>query len=184
MSETNTQDTGSQGVTVRMSKLTEGIGILFSGVLTMLEALDAGTAKTLTEGFAHPDAAAGSGDGGGAAPVNTAADNSADHSGRFGVEPDTVCHPDGAGEDKAVEQEGVPATAQPEQETKPVQETHPTPDSGLTVDDVARIVVQKVKANPGINEKIRALVIAHGAQRVTELKPEVLEAFLTDLSQL
>ena len=171
MSETNTQDTGSQGVTVRMSKLTEGIGILFSGVLTMLEALDAGTAKTLTEGFAHPDAAAGSGDGGGAAPVNTAADNSADHSA-------------GTGEDKAVEQEGVPATAQPEQETKPVQETHPTPDSGLNVDDVARIVVQKVKANPGINEKIRALVIAHGAQRVTELKPEVLEAFLTDLSQL
>ena len=52
------------------------------------------------------------------------------------------------------------------------------------MDDVARIVVQKVKANPGINEKIRALVIAHGAQRVTELKPEVLEAFLTDLSQL
>ena len=48
MSETNTQDTGNQGVTVRMSKLTEGIGILFSGVLTMLEALDAGTAKELT----------------------------------------------------------------------------------------------------------------------------------------
>lgn len=160
MSETNTQDTGSQGVTVRMSKLTEGIGILFSGVLTMLEALDAGTAKTLTEGFAHPDAAAGSGDDGGAAPVNAAADNSADH-------------PDGAGEDKAAEQE-----------TQPAQETNPGSGSGLTVDDVARIVVQKVKANPGINEKIRALVIAHGAQRVTELKPEVLEAFLTDLSQL
>ena len=74
MSETNTQDTGNQGVTVRMSKLTEGIGILFSGVLTMLEALDAGTAKALTEGFAHPDAVAGSDKTEDAAPENSAAE--------------------------------------------------------------------------------------------------------------
>lgn len=58
------------------------------------------------------------------------------------------------------------------------------PEPSVTVDEVAKIVVQKVKANPGINEKVRALVNAHGAQRVTELKPEVLEAFLTDLAQL
>ena len=73
-------------------------------------------------------------------------------------------------------------TKQPEKAAQTAQ--HSQANSGLTVDEVARIVVQKVKANPGINEKIRALVIAHGAQRVTELKPENLEAFLTDLSQL
>ena len=54
----------------------------------------------------------------------------------------------------------------------------------VTVDDVARVVVRKVKANPGINDKVRALVNAHGSQRVTELKPETFEAFLTDLAQL
>ena len=157
MSEMNTQNAGSQGVTVKMSKLTEGIGVLFSGVLTMLEALDAGTAKALTEGFAHPDAVAGSDKTEDTAPVNSAAEVAE------------------AGE---AEKADEPATTQPAQERKP------EPGSVLTADDVARIVVQKVKANPGINEKIRALVIAHGAQRVTELKPEVLEAFLTDLSQL
>ena len=73
-------------------------------------------------------------------------------------------------------------TKQPEKAAQTAQ--HSQANSGLTVDEVAKIVVQKVKANPGINEKIRALVIAHGAQRVTELKPENLEAFLTDLSQL
>ena len=34
-------------VTVKMSKLTEGVGILFSGILTMLEALDPETAGEL-----------------------------------------------------------------------------------------------------------------------------------------
>ena len=164
MSEMTTKETSSQGVTVKMGKLTEGIGIVFSGVLVMLEALDAGTAKALTERFSHPDTA-GSVDAGGTAPVNTSADISAEH-------------PADAGEAGKAEKADEAAT------TQPVQETQPKSDAGLTVDDVARIVVQKVKANPGINEKIRALVIAHGAQRVTELKPEVLEAFLTDLSQL
>lgn len=164
MSEMNKQEASNQGVTVRMSKLTEGIGILFSGVLTMLEALDAGTAKALTEGFVNPDMKAGVGDTGGATPVNAAAE--------------AADHPASAGGDKATENRSATATTQPAQERKP------EPGSVLTADDVARIVVQKVKANPGINEKIRALVIAHGAQRVTELKPEVLEAFLTDLSQL
>ena len=154
MAEIKTHETDNREVTVKMSTLTEGIGIVFSGVLTILEALDASTAKGLVEGFVNENGETDSGERI-AVPDNTAGDAVADSAGKK-----------------------VPASVAPQLE-QPAQ-----PESGLTVDDVARIVVQKVKANPGINEKIRALVIAHGAQRVTELKPEVLEAFLTDLCQL
>lgn len=172
MTETNTQETGSRDVTVKMSTLREGIGVVFSGVLMMLESLDAGTAKTLVEGFVNGNGEA----------ANTAEGFTDPVSGSGATE--TVA-------DSTVQKEPASATAQPEQTKQPEQATQATQatqpsqaNSGLTVDDVARIVVQKVKANPGINDKIRALVIAHGAQRVTELKPEYLEAFLTDLSQL
>lgn len=180
MTETNTQNAGAQnngiqdtnvpGVTVKMSKLIEGIGIVFSGILTMLESLDASTAKKLTEGFTLVEAGA-----------EEAADTQPDGP----VEAaDTV----GAVEMEASDAPSAQKGAEP---VKPAEAAQPTqaaqttqPASGLTVDDVARIVVRKVKANPGINDKIRALVNAHGAQRVTELKPESFEAFLTDLSQM
>ena len=38
-------------ITVKLSKLTEGVRLVFAGVLTMLEALDASSSKRLLEGF-------------------------------------------------------------------------------------------------------------------------------------
>ena len=38
-------------VTVKLSKLTEGVGTIFAGVLTMLEALDADTADSIARSF-------------------------------------------------------------------------------------------------------------------------------------
>ena len=87
-------------------------------------------------------------------------------------------------ENANAEQGGQAAVTAPEKADKKEPAAKDKPSPGITVDEVAKIVVQKVKANPSINDKIRALVNAHGAQRVTELKPETLEAFLTDLSQL
>ena len=52
MTETNaTPEKEAQAVTVKLSKLTEGIGMVFAGVLTMLEALDASSANQLLERF-------------------------------------------------------------------------------------------------------------------------------------
>lgn len=41
----------NQEITVKLSKLTEGIRLVFAGALTMLEALDASSSKRLLEGF-------------------------------------------------------------------------------------------------------------------------------------
>ena len=54
MTETNStpaEGVEMQPVTVNLSKLTEGIGILFAGVLTMLESLDASSAQRLLDGL-------------------------------------------------------------------------------------------------------------------------------------
>ena len=189
MTETNKTADASQGVTVKLSKLTEGIGLVFSGVMVMLEALDAGTARTLTEGFARTeDDTAADKEDISASRTAAEAEGTADPVPLANAEicdPDGESNADGAADhtDGATDATDAPGTASPVEEKKEaVRKSQPV--SGLTVDDVARIVVQKVKANPGINDKIRALVNAHGAQRVTELNPEVLEAFLTDLSQL
>lgn len=73
MTETNaTPEKEAGAVTVKLSKLTEGVGMIFAGVLTMLEALDASSANQLLERFnatkesqtiheAKPDAAAETG---------------------------------------------------------------------------------------------------------------------------
>ena len=43
--------TENQEITVKLSKLTEGVRLVFAGVLTMLESLDASSSKRLLEGF-------------------------------------------------------------------------------------------------------------------------------------
>ena len=50
------KETDGNAVTVKLSKLTEGIGMVFAGVLTMLEALDASSAQKLAEQFIQKDA--------------------------------------------------------------------------------------------------------------------------------
>ena len=164
------------GITVSMSKLVDGIATVFAGVVDMLGALDAGTAKKITAGFAQesgagdrqPTQAKKEGTNSGTEETGGAVDPGAD------VAADTAhdAHNAPLGADIS-----APAVAE-----KPAQKDAAA--SSVTVDDVARVVVQKVKANPGINDKVRALVNAHGAQRVTELKPDTFEAFLTDLAQL
>ena len=52
---TNTNAEEKAGVTVSYSKLVEGIGTVFAGVLTMLEAVDPKTARKLVEHFVVPD---------------------------------------------------------------------------------------------------------------------------------
>ena len=50
MTETNatfTNEEVKKEITVRWSKMTDGIGLVFAGVMSMLEALDAGTARDI-----------------------------------------------------------------------------------------------------------------------------------------
>lgn len=196
-----------EAVSVETAKVIQGMSLVFAGAVTMLEALHphvslapnaildlvTGNVAGLEEAAAarramkvgKEEANATEGTEG---TMDSAHGVSVVAAGAGPVDDGTVGEHAESVETSSAEKEKETIKPNPEppadKTTQPAQPTQTTQAPSITVDDVAKIVVQKVKANPGINDKIRALVNAHGAQRVTELKPEVLEAFLTDLSQL
>ena len=141
-------------VTVKMSKLTEGVGILFSGILTMLEALDPETAVELVERFVRKEETT--------APETTATKD------------------EKAGEDVTPGSAEDPDDAADEGSSHPTEE----PVSSVTADDITKIIVRKIKQNRGNNEKIGAILKTYGVAKVSELPVSKYEAFLTDVAAI
>lgn len=54
----------------------------------------------------------------------------------------------------------------------------------VTADDITKVIVAKIKQDRSNNKKIGALLPAYGVEKVSALKPEQYEAFLTDISQI
>ncbi len=69
------------------------------------------------------------------------------------------------------EQDAAPA------DTSPVTAT-------VTLDDITRIIVRKIKQDRSNNEKIGAILKTYGVAKVSDLPAAKYEAFLTDLSQI
>ena len=159
MTETKaTPNKEANAVTVKLSKLTEGIGMVFAGVLTMLEALDASSANQLLERLNA------------SGKKQDDQEEKHDMVGGAGTEQDA----DKAETDKTVT-EAAPAES---------TEEAATVSPGVTQDDITKIIVQKLKKDRTNNEKIGAILKTYGAAKVSELPAEKYEAFLTDLSQL
>ncbi len=187
-----TQYAGDQQepVTVETAKVIQGMSLIFAGAVTMLEALHphvslapsaildlvTGNVTGLEEAAAARRAMK--------VGKEAAANDAEETGGTVDPAPAPAVSAAAPVDDSPEDDSSMNNSDAKDVNSEPAADPSAQSAPGITVDDVARIVVQKVKANPGINEKIRALVKAHGAERVTELKPEVLEAFLTDLSQL
>lgn len=58
------------------------------------------------------------------------------------------------------------------------------PTSTVSIDDITKIIVQKIKQNRKNNEKIGAILKTYGAAKVGDLPASKYEAFLTDLSAI
>ena len=172
MTETNAtfvNEEVKKEVTVKWSKMTDGIGLVFAGVMSMLEALDAGTARDIMTACNKEY-----GDKAGKEETNAAEETGAGTVDDAGVTGNAaVADPDDDVEPKKAK------TA--EKQTAPKEEqTAPT----VTQDDITKIIVQKLKKDRTNNEKIGAILKTYGAVKVSELPAEKYEAFLTDLSQL
>ena len=141
--DTAMMTTGSKPVTVKLSKLTEGVGLLFSGILTMLEALDADTASELAEQFVQR------------APAITE-------------------------KESETEKADDSANAVPEEETQPTAR----PVFTVTIDDITKIIVRKIKQDRNNSGKIGAILKTYGAANVSSLPENKYEAFLTDIAAL
>lgn len=166
MTETNAtfvNEEVKKEVTVKWSKMTDGIGLVFAGVMSMLEALDAGTARDILTACKVEDG------------KKEGEDNAAEETGAGTVDGDAGT------DDAAVADQADAVEAEPEKEQTAPKDA---PAPGITQDDITKIIVQKLKKDRTNNEKIGAILKAYGAAKVSELPAEKYEAFLTDLSQL
>ena len=151
-------------VTVSMKKLVAGVGMMFAGVLQMLEALEPQAAKQLMERVVQD------------AEKDQAAAN-ATVSAQEETEP--VNETEATAEQADAEEQAVRVKGE-------VQDPAPASDQTqtVTVDDITKIIVRKVKQDRTNNEKIGSILKTYGVARVSELPTAKYEAFLTDISQL
>ena len=182
-------------MTVKMSKITEGIGMVFSGVLTMLEGIDTKSAQTFLERFVQEEKDPGKTDTLKAANVkgdhkNASAeyDDASDEGTEDGETPVNadLGNPAGMGHNQGV---GVTETGAGDstdnRESEVVAKTENlTPAPVVSQDDITRVIVRKIKQDRSNSEKIASILKTYGVAKVSGLPAEKYEAFLMDISQI
>ena len=151
-------------VTVSMKKLIAGVGTMFAGVLQMLEALEPQAAKQLMDRVVQD--------------VETD-QASANDTVSAKEETEPVNETEATAEQADAEEQAVRVKGEV-QDPAPASEQTQT----VTVDDITKIIVRKVKQDRTNNEKIGSILKTYGVARVSELPTAKYEAFLTDISQL
>ena len=84
----------------------------------------------------------------------------------------------GADENDQEEAEDLPFDPEPKGPDKP------SPAPAVTIDDITKVIVAKIKKKRDNNARIGALLKYYGVEKVSGLPPEKYEAFLTDISEL
>ena len=72
----------------------------------------------------------------------------------------------------------------PSPEPRPAPQAPEPPVVSVTLDDITKVIVAKIKQKRSNNEAIGKLLGVYKVQKVSELKPEQYEAFMTDLAQI
>ena len=166
-------------VGVDMAKLTEGISLVFSGAVKMLEAMaytvpvdGSFTVNSITDDSSAIDSVS----------TENCIDSDEPKTDMTVDKPPQGQHQEPPPETK-VEQEKTP---QEEQKNEPQESKGNTEKSAVSVtpNDITRIIVRKIKQNKENNEKILMILKTYGVEKVSDLKPEKYEAFVTDLAAL
>ena len=82
--------------------------------------------------------------------------------------------------------EALPFDPEPKTSDKPAEPAADklTPAPSVTIDDITKVIVVKIKKKRDNNARIGALLKSYGVEKVSGLPPEKYEAFLTDISEL
>ena len=155
-------------VSVDVSKLTQGISLVFTGAIKMLEAIESANVSIALN------------------PVNTSVLS------ETGRETITEKTDDATGEHNAATGEAAdeptnePITVLDVPQKKPGEKPQKSGSTArpITTDDITKIIVRKIKQNKANNERIGLVLKTYGVERVSDLKPEQYEAFITDLAAL
>ena len=195
MTETETPvaaaDTGpqsSQVLSITLKQFMEGVNSVFYGVTQILQSISPSVAREIVENALVKEndenaEKAGAADGGG----RPADDHVPDHGG--GDDQSEVTN-DGAETEKprkkkesAKKSEVSEGPTEPEVSEKPA-DTAAESSLSVSVDDITKIIVRKIKQDKGNNTKIGTLLKSYGVEKVSDLPVEKFEAFLTDISQI
>ena len=93
-------------------------------------------------------------------------------------------------EEKTLAEEPAPvaevaAEPEPEVPAEPAPDAKNTPAAtAISIDDITKIIVQKIRQNRNNNKKIAAILKTYGVAKVSELPTDKYEAFLTDLAAI
>lgn len=101
--------------------------------------------------------------------------------------PDETFEDDAAEEDKSSADKDKPEGTENEKAPSSASETAKESESAksaITLDDITKVIVTKIKQNRSVNDKIGALVKSYGYKQIRELPEDKYESFLNDLAQL
>ena len=193
---------------VNLGKLTEGIGTVFTGVLQMLESIDAKSAEKLLTSIRQeenevPFVEDASGDTGTTGdpgdPGATGATGATGTAGTAGATDATGTAGDigrtdragapaenGTAAEKAADVSETGEGGRSGKETKAAKTViAENKDSmGISLDDLTKIIVRKLKQDRANNGKIEAILKSYGVERVCELPQEQYESFITEVATL
>ena len=190
----------AQFITVDAGKLSKGLKTTFEGVAMVFDSIglpvQLGLTMDLEDGVSDEHSASGES----GAPA-ASAESTAPAAEKVAVKKKAKADPkpEPASEstavvetqEEAVSEESAPAAedvvesapaAEPETKEAPAEEVASV--SSITIDDITKIIVQKIRQNRNTNEKIAAILKTYGVAKVSELPVDKYEAFLTDLSAI
>lgn len=173
MTETEKKTTLPEPVPVDAKKLIDAIGTIFGGVIQILNATEPAIAKELTD-------MALNGVSKEKAPENFDPDDFEEIISADDLPWDT----DAAPAEKANISTESPKQDTPAKEQPKAAKKKSEPASTVTVDDLTKIIVQKIKQNRANSDKIGALLKSYGVEKVSALPQDKYEAFLMDVAQL
>lgn len=170
-------DNGNSLVLVDLAELSRGLKTTFMGVATVFGSLGNADANaeiaTALSDAVMPTAVTSE------KPIEEAAEDKPTQD-----KPDETHEPHEPAE--AAEPDTPTATAPSVDDELPFKEEADTASTtpAVTVDDITKVIVAKIKQKRSNNAKIGALLKTYGVDKVSSLPPEKYEAFLTDISQL
>ena len=181
---------------VNLGKLTEGIGTVFTGVLQMLESIDVRSAEKLLTSIRQeenevPFVEDASGDTGTTGdpgdPGATGATGATGTAGDIG-RTDRAGAPaeNGTAAEIAADVSETEEGGRSGKETKAAKTViAENKDSmGISLDDLTKIIVRKLKQDRANNGKIEAILKSYGVEKVCELPQEKYESFITEIATL
>ena len=189
MTETKTpalpEDTGpqsSQVLSITLKQFMEGVNSVFYGVTQILQSISPSVAREIVENTLGKEDVENAEKAGAADSGGCPADDPAPDHGGGDDQPEVTA----SGEETEIPRKKSGAAENPKEPKTPEKPDEATtgPSPAITVDDITKIIVRKIKQDKGNNMKIGTLLKSYGVEKVSDLPVEKFEAFLTDISQI